>query len=502
VTAPGSVPGVDDIIAANAADDVFLSDKGNAARFAELLGDVVRYCPELDTWYVWVGTHWEPDPHRVRVFALTAEVIRALRAHALALPDEVAGGGPGAVSPRERVLRWATATESEKARRRILTTAPEHPRLLVNPDQLDGGADELATPAGVVDLLSGAVRDGRPEDLVTRITSVGYDEDARSPLLDRYLDTFVPEPDDQEVLFAVLGTALRGGNPGRLLPILLGATTSGKSQLVAALARLLGRYVCTINASVFRGNLDDKPRPDLVRAMDHRVAYAVEASKVWELHADQIKRITGGDAVPYRNLYSQSEERVPRFTPLIVTNEMPRIKGADDALRRRLVVVTFSRTLPPELEDTRVKEAFVRDEGCLRALLARIVRGAGSPLLRDGVKWSLMPERYAQATASSFDELDHVGEFLEWLRDRGILEVVDMTETPASKCAQASELHEWYGAWVRKHGDRQDRQEALSMKDLGRALRQRGWESRLSGGTRWLGVRLATPVGPWAGMGL
>jgi P4 family phage/plasmid primase-like protien len=492
-TAPRALTALQQVIAANAADEIHLTDRGNGRRFAELYRDVVRYVVDQDEWLVRHEPHWAPDPSRLTIFGLTAGVIRGIRAEAL-LP----GGGDDEDARRERMLGYANSAESEGARWRMVSCAREHPELIVEENDLDANLNLLATPSGVVDLLTGEARDAEPDDMCTRVTRVEYDPTATSPLLDQYLETFVPDKEDQDVLFGVLGTILRGGNPGRLLPFFLGGTTSGKSQLLAALDRLLGDYICTINVSVFRGNLDDKPRPDLVRAMYHRIAYAVEASKTWELHSDQVKRITGGDAVPHRDLYGKSVEKVPRFTPLIVTNEMPRIKGADQALKRRLLVVRFDRTLPPEREDASVKERFVRDEGCLRALLARIVAGARHPALRDGVKWTLLPTRYAEAKLASFERLDHISEFVEWLRDREALETVNMTETPLSHCARAGELHDWYNHWLKKHGDKQDKAEALNLRDFGQALRDRGWVSKTSGGVRWVGVKLTSTPGLWS----
>lgn len=470
------------VLTANSEDEVNLTDTGNGKRLVELYGNIIRYVEDVDQWVVRRETHWAPDGARLAMFALTSGVIRDIRREALAPHTNE--------NARDDMLGYATRAESEQTRWRMITTAREHPRIVINEDDLDADPNIIAVPNGVVDLLSGNWREAKSTDLCTKTTSVLFDPDATSPLLTQYLDTFVPDPDDQRVLFAILGTILRSGNPGRLFPIFLGGTTSGKSQLLAAMDKLLGEYICSINASVFRGNLDDKPRPDLVRAMYKRIAYAVEASKIWELHADQVKRITGGDSVPYRNLYSQSVEKIPRFTPLIVTNEMPRIKGSDQALKRRMIVFMFDKTLPPALEDARIKEKFINDEGCLKALLARIVAGAQDELLRDGIRWTLMPNKYATATLESFGQLDHVDEFIEWLKDREILSIVDMTETPVSHCARANELHEWYTLWIKKHGDRQDKAESLNMKDFGLALRERGWASKLSGGTRWLGVKL------------
>lgn len=485
----GSGPTVSQILAANATDDILLTDRGNGRRFAEMYQSIVRYVVNKDEWIVRVGSHWEVDHSKLLVFGLTAGVTRAIREEALSTPTEDEDA-------RQRMLDYATKTESEAFRLRMISSAREHPELVVHEDDLDARLNDISTPGGIVNLLTGEIRKAEGDDLCTRHTTVAYDPDATSPLLDEYLETFMPDPDDQTVLFALLGTILRGGNPARLFPIIIGGTTSGKSQLISALDRLLGGYICTINASVFRGNLDDKPRPDLVRAMHHRIAYAVEASKIWELHADQVKRITGGDAVPYRDLYSQSVEKIPRFTPLIVTNEMPRVKGADPAFKRRMLTVRFDKTLPPELEDASVKERFIGDEGCLKALLARIVEGARSPLLRDGVKWTLMPTKYAEDTAESFGQLDHVEEFIEWMRDRELL-VNAEPGTPTSHCVKANELHEWYNVWLKKHGSKQDKNEALNLTEFGRALVDRGWTRKTSGGVRWVGLKLAQPVSLW-----
>jgi len=482
-----TVPTAQEIIALNDADEINSSDKGNARRFALLYRDVIRYVMDRDQWLVWNGRHWEPDEGRLRVIALTAGVTRAIR-------QEVEATAPGddpddPRSARNRLARHAFTTESLPSKRRMVDLAATEPGIQVTEEQLDSDPNQLVASNCTVDMLTGKCTLTKSSDLNTRCVRVPYDEDAKSPLLTQYLETFMPEPAGQEVLFALLGTALRGGNPSRLLPFILGHTTSGKSQLVAALDRLLGPYVCTVGSTIFRGNLDDKPRPDLVRAMYTRIAYAVEASKVWELHADQVKRITGGDAVPYRDLYSKVVEATPRFTPLIVTNEMPKIKGADPALKRRCLVVRFDRTLPPEKEDTTIKERFIHDERCLQALLARVVRGASSELMRNGVRWDLIPSKFALDTITAFGQMDNIDEFLMWMRDEGHL-VEDDDDLAMMHSARVSSVHGWYAHWISKHGDKMDKSEALNLTKFNASLRERGWQSAVSNGTRWMGKRL------------
>ncbi len=483
-------PSLDEWIALNRHDEVNTTDTGNAKRFVRLFSNLVRYVPENELWYIWNGNHWEPDITD-RAFALTAAVVRDIRREAMDLPDERPEGG--GLSQRQRMLAHALRTEAEGPRRKILNVAPEDPAIVARVEELDVDPDALCCPNGTVSLADGTLRANHPRDMTTACVRVPYDPDARSRELDRYLATFVPDEADQRVLFALLGTTLRGGNHCRMLPLFLGGTTSGKSMIISALARLLRGYATAVNVSVFRGNLDDKPRPDLVRAMFTRLAYATEASKVWELHADQVKRLTGGDTILYRNLYAQAVEATPRFTPLIVTNDMPRVKGADEAFKRRMIVFRFEHTLSSKDEDPAVKERFIRDDRVLSALLARCVEGASSPIFKNGIKWDLLPEKFVAATMDSFSELDHVGEFIRWAVETGRLEVVDTITVPALTCAKAMDLHEVYVHWVKQHGDRSDREGQLSMRDFGQALRTRGWESRMANGTRWLGWKLNLP---------
>lgn len=489
---------VDQLIAMNAADEIMFTDAGDGRRYANLYAEHVRYVIETDSWLIWNGNCWEPDTGGLKVLALAAGVTRQLREQAGDESGEEPDGG--GLSPRERMLRHAFGTESLDARKRMVKMASLQPAVQVAESNLDADKNTLVATGCTIDLLTGECRPTKASDLNTRIVTVKYNPDATSPLLTQYLETFIPEKEDQDVIFAVLGNALRGGNVGRLLPMLIGNTTSGKSQLVEAIERLLGRYSCSIGSSVFRGNLDDKPRPDLVKAMYSRVAIAVEASKVWELHADQIKRLTGGDRIPFRQLYQGVSEEVPRFTPIIVSNAMPRIKGADAALKRRIIVMRFDHTVPVGMEDTRIKERFVNDEQTLQAILARLVRGARSEMVKNGLRWDLIPQKFAIDTIDAIGEMNHVDEWLQWMREEGYL-LDDQTSVPVSKMAKASEIHEHYSAWVKKHGDKTDKQEELSLKDLGVALRERGWESKPSAGVRWIGKVLTTTTVTW-NMGL
>lgn len=466
-------------------DEVFNTDTGNGLRFVRLYGHLVRYVKDLDRWYIWNGRYWEPDsPKALTAYNLTKGVIRDIRETAMTLE----GDADDRQTPRGRMMAWAMQTEGVGHRKRILEEAMSHLSVQTEEPKFDSVDTDLVVLNGIVNLVTGELRAPKSTDLNSRSCTIGYHPEAADPgysaELELFLETFLPDPLDQRFVFAVLGRTLIAGNKTRTFPIIYGGTTSGKSQLIAAIHKVIGTYACAIGASVFRGNLDDKPRPDLVKAMYSRLAYATEASKSWALHADQIKRLTGGDALPYRNLYDGTVNAYPRFTPLIVTNEMPRIPGADTPLKRRILVMHFDRTLEAGKEDPKVKQRFLNDPRCLEAILARLVQGARDPITEDIAN---IPERYALATMNAFGQLDHVEEFLEWLKDMEAL-LPAPEGTPVSQMAKASELFDWYSLWVKRYGDKIDKQDALGLRAFGQKLRDDlGWESKTSAGVRWVG---------------
>src|SRR6266704_1423166 len=285
------------------------TDTGNAFRFARLLGDRLRYSTAEEHWLVWDGTRLRRDDGG-EAFDLGREVCEEVRRHAAEVPED----------QRDEWRRWAKTSESHARREAMLRVAATLPSVRVRGEDLDARPLLLNAPNGTVDLSTLEVRPPSIADLQTRCLSVPFDPAVRtSPLLEDYVATFVPEPEYWHYLTQVLGSSLRGGNDFRLWLIMHGPSTTGKTQLVETIHKILGDYMTPVNTSVFRANMDDRPRPDLMRVLPARLAYAEEGSSSWELHGDHLKRMTGGDPLVARGMRSNvMVERVPAFTPMIV----------------------------------------------------------------------------------------------------------------------------------------------------------------------------------------
>lgn len=486
-------------------ENFHFTHNGNGDRFAMLFkGEVLLssrgkersfYTSRADgRWYINEGAHAGDIERRGRA------VVEMMRSRAVALA-EIASASEDEVGAKkaEALGKWAHASDNPAGLRMMSEMGCLSYDMVCDGNRdFDNRLDVIATPSQVLELHKTGVvaRDIMPQDMITYSLGVEYrqnlvddvEEEEMPELLRDYFQTFIPDQKKRALIFKALGSALLGGNPGRLLLILKGKSTTGKTQLVEALRAAYGTYAAVGNPSIFRGNLDDKPRPDVISVLKRRVIFLAEASKNWELHGDRVKAITGGDGIKVRGMRSDDFlEVVPHFTPVFYANEMPRVNGADQALKRRMLVMDFN--LSPQKEDPTVKQAFLASLAVREYLFALLVRGC-LEAMNDGLED--VKDEFAAFTVEAFDETTHLGEFMEWLRDGNQLEILDAEQTAVhgakNKFVTVKLMHERYRYWIEVHGNKQDKNDGLNYKEFNAQLRENyGWESVPSGGLRWSG---------------
>jgi putative DNA primase/helicase len=211
---------------------------------------------------------------------------------------------------------------------------------------------------------------------------------------------------------------------------------------------------------LFRSEKQTGANPQLVRVMSRRFIHVSETSSEWSLHADQIKRVTGGsDHLEARLLYSNDVvTAVPAFTPWIICNEAPSISGADLALYRRMYTIPFRETISEDEEDVRLSDRLQSPEGSA-AILAWLVAGweaYGREGLRDA------PEAVTMATMKTREELSELDAFLK-----------GVTEPGAEHAATARDLYRAYTEWCEESGVKA--REVESLNGFSRSLSRRGY---------------------------
>lgn len=454
------------------------SDLANAEDFTRLYRGRALWTPQLG-WYLWNTNRWRLD-EGVQVHARVTELARQLEARLISAQGD----------ERPILSRRVQRLESVGGMKSCLEAA-QH-LLEVSAEELDAQPELLNMPNGTLNLITGKMHTANPQDHITHITGCEYDPSTPSPYLEGFWTTFLPEYTVRSALLEVLGSALIGGNRGRHLMLVCGRTTTGKSQLFEGIRGALGNYYGVGSPSLFRGSMSEQGRPELLQLLTKRIVVLEEAGGSWELHADRVKLLTGGVPLTVRALFSNRPiTRMPEFTPVIISNEPVRIRGADDAIGRRMIAVEMSRRMDPALERPEVRALWAADEGVRRALLAEMIAGCFRVQARGGILMTGTGpgwDRLRDWTARAFAGVDDVSEFINEYIEEGRL-AYDKERT-ARASVRASDLHRAYLRWVHERGDAVSKRDLLGMQQFARRLEAVGWSLIRSNGARWQGWAL------------
>jgi len=169
-----------------------------------------------------------------------------------------------------------------------------------------------------------------------------------------------------------VGYALTGMTSEQVLFFLYGTGANGKSTFIETCRNLVGEYAQQADFDTFVPKENGHPRNDLARLAGARFVAAVEAAQGRQLAENVIKQATGGDTITARFLYREYFEFSPQFKLFLVANHKPVIIGTDEAIWRRIRLIPFTVTIPPEERDKQLLEKLQRE---LPGILAWAVRG-------------------------------------------------------------------------------------------------------------------------------
>jgi len=246
--------------------------------------------------------------------------------------------------------------------------------------------------------------------------------------------------------------------------IAYGTGANGKTTLLSVVQDMLGDYSLQTPTDTFVHRRAHSATNDLARLRGSRFVLATEVDQDGALHEVMVKQITGGDKISARFLYREFFDFKPECKVFLVTNYKPHIKGSDEGIWRRILVIPFEVKISEEDRDKHLSEKLRRE---LPGILAWAVRGC--------LEWQRIglapPERVRTSTAEYRSEMDWMTAFLEdrCLRKKG-------AKTKAEQLHAA--LLEW---WLL------DDEDKPTKKQLGQRLRAAGFQSFKKSGFMWWG---------------
>jgi putative DNA primase/helicase len=441
------------------------SDMANAVRLAVRHGRDLKYTAARG-WLVWDGQRFAPDEKGLRVQALAKETARAIF-------DEIA-----TATDTDAMYRHAKRSQSKNSLEAMVWLARSEPGIPAKITDFDADVYAFNLANGTMDLHTGQVRPHRREDLISNIVNIEFDPAAECELWDAFLWRAV---DRNNELYAYLrrfvGYLLVGDTSDQSLHFLYGLGANGKSVFCEVLLRLLGEYAVAVSPDLIMLKRHGGIPNDVARLRGVRAALMNETSQGSRFDEAKLKDLTGGDTLTARFLHQEFFDFHPTHRIVIRGNHKPAINGTDEGIWRRLRLVPFTVSIPPDEQD---RDLIRKLEGELPGILNWALRGC--------LEWQATglkpPAIITDAVRKYREESDLLGRFLQ--------ECCDIRPLAQIK---SSALFKRYQEFAEAAGERW-----IPAKDFPAEMERRGFTyKRGTGGTRlYHGIELRSEDRSWA----
>lgn len=513
-----------------------LNDHGNGLRYARHFGEDVIFVPRLG-WFTWDGRRWEKDLDKLRVRDLAQRIgplIEAEAEHVETSPREA-----GLIGERRELYAKRKAEEDEDELRRIearliaiskalkprsdriarrLThaknagnSAPiDHMMLEATTalarahEALDVEPLAVCTPGGVwrfetVDardegggITAGVARSAPARgDLITKLAGADYDPETdpktAAPRYHGFLEEVQPDIEMRAFLQRWFGLAL-SGLPHQGFAVFHGDGQNGKSVLIDLIRRILGDYATTIRIESLTGSnrrQGAEATPDLIPLIGARAVMTAEPEEGQRLQEGMIKALTGGEPVMVRPNYGDFIEVQPFFKLTMSANHKPEIRGVDDGIWRRVLLVPFDVKIPAERVDKQLgQKLWAERDGVLAWLFEGLI-----DYLEGGLR---PPETVLAATREYREDSDPIGQFLTTCFAMTGDERDAMTSKDMVEAFRLYMLERGMTAWKDTTFSRQLATRAKSYRHPATGV---GFDKGKSSRVQYHGLRLAEPFG-------
>lgn len=444
------------------AEEIKLTDTGNAERLMLRHGSNIRHDYNRKTWLVFDGTRWRENAE-ADVMELAKDTVRTIYIEAAHASD---------LERQKATATHATRSQATNKLRAMIENARSKPEI-----RADAGKDFDTQPHllnvanGTIDLSTMALRQHTREDMLTKKVQVTYDPHAKAPLFDSFLwRIFAGNQRMIAYIQRAIGYTLTGDVGAKCFFFCHGAGDNGKSVLLGIIHDLTGEYGTAVQTETLMQHTFTSAsghNEDIAKLRGARFVSASETDEGQRLSHRQLKQLTGRDKITASRKHEKSVTFTPQFKLWIAGNEKPEINSNDQAMWNRIHRIPFDVTIPKDEQDPNLADK-LKDE--LGGILAWAVRGAAD-YYREGLN---MPPEVRDATKAYRTEQDTVARF-----------IAEDCETDESFECSAQPLYEDYRKWCAGAGE-----QCLDVKLFKRAMAANGFkDKRRSRSNVWLGIK-------------
>jgi putative DNA primase/helicase len=375
-----------------------LTDLGLAEHFVARCSERIRYVRAWRTWLVWDERRWVRDTSGA-VERLLKDVLRARITAAADLTDE---------REREALIHHVLASGTASRLQSVLELAATEAAVATVPERFDADPWRLNLLNGSLDLQIGTLQPHDAELYETKLAPVAYDPDAACPRWERFIaDVTRGDTEHGRYLQRIAGYCLTGNVGEQAWFLACGPGANGKTTFVEVLRGLLGDYARAASFATFLVRGHETIREDIARLAGARLVTALEPPEGQRFNESLLKTLTGNDVVTARELYRGSQEFRPTFKLVLAGNHKPSVWDTSEGFWRRVRVLPFAFTVPPERRVKDYHTLLLAEEG--PGILRWALEGCRA-WARDGLG---EPTAVTLETAAYRHDEDVLGDFID-----------------------------------------------------------------------------------------
>lgn len=407
-------------------------DKGNGKLFSDIYANKFKYVDEAKAWYIYNGKYWVLDVNGNRARKYAIYLSNALQAYALYLEDgehkdcfKKHVGSLGKTVNRVHMLEDAKAYS------------------LISYNDLDSNRNLFNCQNGTFDLNDFTFREHKASDLISKVSNVVYDPNAKSDEWVNFINEIMEHDQDKiGFLKQILGYSMTAFTREETSFVLYGSTTrNGKTTFVETYAYMLGKdngYSATAQPETLAKTQRDSraPSADIASLRGARFLSMSEPPKGMVLDSALLKQLVGGDSVKARGMYERPFQYTPDFKIFINTNHLPEIYDPTIFSGDKLWVIPFNRHFTQDEQDKGLKHRLISPNN-LSGIFNWCVEGLQNYLI-EGL---CIPQSIKNATKDYGDSVDKIGNFIQ-----------DCLIYDTDKYSDGSIVYSHYQSWCKANG--------------------------------------------------
>jgi putative DNA primase/helicase len=410
------------------------NDHGNAERLLALHGLGLRHYYAINRWLVWDGRRWQID-NTGRAYKLAKNAMLRFLTQAVKASDKNAESFARRSLDHKRIEALMASAECE---------------LPITAQELDRDPFLLNCQNGTLDLQTGQLREHRREDCITKLVHLEYKPEAECPLFLQFLARIMGDSPDASnfegerasrlvaYLQKAFGYSLTGDVSEKVIFCFFGSGNNGKTTLLETIRSVLWEYTAQLQIDTLmnhRQRESNASLSDLADLFGARFVTTSEAEQGGRLAEGKLKYLSAGmGEVKTCRKYENPISFTATHKLFLDANYKPVVRGTDPAIWKRLKLIPFDVTIPPEEIDKGLLEKLkCEDEGILAWMVEGcrrwLAHGLGDP-----------PE-VTEASLIWRSEMSLLREFIE-----------DCCDFQRNVFCPIAEIRQAYAKWVEDNG--------------------------------------------------